>query len=413
MSLSIDEAIKKVLSFLKSIPMAPATVKCYSCCCSHVRDYCQRNALQEFSYKDAASFTAEQLKLAENGKFGKIYALIMRKAAYYVADCFETGTLEWKRNRYTITELPENYQQILGSFEESISGKLAEGSVYNIIHEIRKFLKYLEKAGCLTIQDLSADILRAYVIQEAPKHMGNYVNLTWPLKKFLAYVKKSGVALSGTFDFLLANPAPVHERVLPAFDDDETKAILESIDTSTKQGRRDYAVVMLALDTGLRWSDIAKMQLSDILWEKREIRVKQEKTDTPLTLPLTLRAGTAVADYILEARPKCSSPYVFLRLRKPYSSMLSSASPTKDLMGRYFKKNGIEHHFGDGKTFHGLRRTMGTNLVRNGTPLEEVSQILGHRDINSSRHYISLHDEMLAECCMDISMFATEKEGLQ
>ena len=101
---------------------------------------------------------------------------------------------------------------------------------------------------------------------------------------------------------------PVHERVLPAFDDDETKAILESIDTSTKQGRRDYAVVMLALDTGLRWSDIAKMQLSDILWEKREIRVKQEKTDTPLTLPLTLRAGTAVADYILEARPKCSSP---------------------------------------------------------------------------------------------------------
>ena len=137
MSLSIDEAIKKVLSFLKSIPMAPATVKYYSCCCSHVRDYCQRNALQEFSYKDAASFTAEQLKLAENGKFGKIYALIMRKAAYYVADCFETGTLEWKRNRYTITELPENYQQILGSFEESISGKLAEGSVYNIIHEIR------------------------------------------------------------------------------------------------------------------------------------------------------------------------------------------------------------------------------------------------------------------------------------
>ncbi len=82
MSLSINEAIKKALSFLKSIPMAPATVKYYSCCCSHVRDYCQRNALQEFSYKDAASFTAEQLKLAENGKFGKIYALIMRKAAY-------------------------------------------------------------------------------------------------------------------------------------------------------------------------------------------------------------------------------------------------------------------------------------------------------------------------------------------
>lgn len=110
MSLSIDEAIKKVLSFLKSIPMAPATVKYYSCCCSHVRDYCQRNALQEFSYKDAASFTAEQLKLAENGKFGKIYALIMRKAAYYVADCFETGCIY----RIKLASCTENFRQVAG-----------------------------------------------------------------------------------------------------------------------------------------------------------------------------------------------------------------------------------------------------------------------------------------------------------
>lgn len=94
---------------------------------------------------------------------------------------------------------------------KSLSQKLAKGSAYNIIHEIRKFLKYLENAGRPSIQDLTSDILRAYVVQEAPKHTGNYVNLTWPLKKFLVYVKKSGVVFSGTFDFFLANPAPAHE----------------------------------------------------------------------------------------------------------------------------------------------------------------------------------------------------------
>lgn len=413
MSLKIDEAIVKVLSFLENIPMAPATVRYYSFCCGHVRKYCQRNGIQSFMYADAATFTEEQKRRSENGDFCKTYALIMRKAAYYVADCFESGELVWKRNRYKTVELCSQHQQLLNTFEESISGPLGEGSVYNVVSEVRKFLKYMETLECHDIRYLTADIIRTYVIQEAPKHRGNYINLTWPLKKFLAYVKSCGIEVPVSPDILLANPAPPHEKVLPAFDGDETAAMLASIETCTDQGKRDYAVVVLALDTGLRWSDIAKLRLSDISWEKCEIHVEQKKTGTPLALPFTIRAGNAVAGYILNARPKCDSPYIFLRLRRPYGPMLNSASPTEDIMRGYFAKNGIEHRRGDGKTFHGLRRTMGTNLVRGGIPLDEVSQILGHRNINSSRHYIALHDDMLVECCMDISAFATAKEGLK
>lgn len=413
MSLSINEAIEKVLSFLKDVPMAPATVHCYSCCCIHVRYYCQANGLQAFMYDDANKFSDEQMARHEKGEFSKVYALAMRKAAYYIADCFELGSLAWKRNSYKRLRLCVDFQALLDDFKRSIDNKLADGSIYLIICEIRRFLKYLETSGLRDINGLTADILRSYVIQEAPKHKGNYINFTWPLRKFLAFVEGCGVEIPVTADILLANPAPPHEKVLPAFDDDETAALIGSIDTDTNQGKRDYAVVMLALDTGLRWSDIAKMQLSDISWEKHEIRVRQEKTDTPIVLPLTIRAGTAVANYILEARPRCESPYIFLRLRRPFDPMLTSASPVKNIMTRYYEKNGIDHHFGDGKTFHGLRRTMGTNLVRNGVPLEEVSQILGHRNVNSSRHYMSLDYETLTECRMDISAFATGKEGLK
>lgn len=412
MSLTIDEAIRRVLTFLEGVPLAPATVRYYSYCCAHVKEYYVGNELQYFTSDDAARFAEEQLSRSENGDFIKIYALIMRKAAYYIADCFESRELVWKRNKYRKTRLRGQYQQILDSFEESLSGNLSKGSVYNIVNEVRKFLSFLESSGCADIQNLTAGLLRSYVVQEAPKHTGNFINLTWPLKKFVAFLQKDGIGVSINARLLLANPAPGHERVLDAFGDDEAASLLESIDTATDQGKRDYAVVMLALDTGLRWSDIAKMELSDISWEKKELRVRQEKTGTPLILPLTVRAGEAVAKYILEARPGCDSPYIFLRLRRPYGPMLSSASPVADLMRRYYEKNGIGHYFGDGKTFHGLRRTMGTNLVKNGIPLEEVSQILGHRSVNSSRHYISLHEEMLAECCMDITPFATGKEGL-
>lgn len=412
MSLSIDEAIKKVLSFLESIPLAPATVRYYSFCCGHVKEYYLKNGLQCFTHDDAARFAAEQIACSENGEFIKTYALVMRKAAYYIADCFASNELIWKRNRYKQHCLCDQYQMILDSFEESLSGNLSEGSVYNIVNETRRFLSYLESTECTGIQNLTAEMLRSYVIREAPKHTGNFINLTWPLKRFIEYLQKDGLGVSINTAILLANPVPSHERVLDAFDSRETASILESIDTKTVRGKRDYAIVMLALETGLRWSDIAKMELPDISWENRTIRVRQEKTGTSIILPLTVKAGNAVAKYILEARPRCDSPYIFVRLRRPYEPMLSSATPVADIMRRYYKTNGIEHHFGDGKTFHGLRRTMGTNLVKSGIPLEEVSQILGHRSINSARHYISLHEEMLAECCMDIGPFATRKEGL-
>ena len=76
-------------------------------------------------------------------------------------------------------------------------------------------------------------------------------------------------------------------------------------------------------------------------------------------------------------------------------------------------KTDIEHTVGDGKTFHALRRSFGTNLVKAKVPITTVSQLLGHRTLDTSKRYISLNDDMLRVCCMDISMYGTTKEELQ
>jgi len=168
----------------------------------------------------------------------------------------------------------------------------------------------------------------------------------------------------------------------------------------------------LALDTGLRWSDISVMKLTDIDWRKKEIHIVQKKTESNLLLPLTIGAGNAVADYILNAIPKCDSEYVFLRLRRPYDR-LQSRSSAASIMQHYQSDSGFTHHAGDEKTFQAFCRTMGTNLLKSDVPLSTVSQILGHNSLESTKRYLSQHDEMLLFCCMDISIYATEKEGLK
>lgn len=61
-------------------------------------------------------------------------------------------------------------------------------------------------------------------------------------------------------------------------------------------------MLMLAVKTGLRTIDISRLYLSDIRWEQGEIRIVQQKTMQPLSLPLDSSVMDAVADYILNGR---------------------------------------------------------------------------------------------------------------
>jgi integrase len=167
----------------------------------------------------------------------------------------------------------------------------------------------------------------------------------------------------------------------------------------------------LANGMGLRGEDIVSLRLSDIDWRSNEVSVIQSKTGGHIALPLMPDVGNAVADYILNARPLSESPYVFLRHRKPHT-WLGNGPTGATIMKRYQEKAGIPYVAGDGKRFHAFRRTVGTRLVKAGVPLPFAAQILGHRKIESTKQYIALDDEALRVCCMDISIYATMKEGL-
>jgi integrase len=72
-------------------------------------------------------------------------------------------------------------------------------------------------------------------------------------------------------------------------------------------------MVALALRMGLRSIDICGLRLSDILWEAATISIVQQKTGSPLTLPLPIEVGNALARDILEGSPSCDIPNIFIR----------------------------------------------------------------------------------------------------
>ena len=79
--------------------------------------------------------------------------------------------------------------------------------------------------------------------------------------------------------------------------------------------------------------------MDDISWERDEIRIVQEKTGSPLLLPLTVPIGNAIFDYLAEGRPESSDPHVFLGLLRPHDPL--TASSVWHVAGRLYDAAGI------------------------------------------------------------------------
>ena len=248
------------------------------------------------------------------------------------------------------------------------------------------------------------------MVEMASRRPAGIGNVVWSLKRFFAFLNAAGLS-DVRIDGLLARVAPRRARALPAFTREEIGRLVQGIETDTPCGKRDYAMVLLAVWTGLRCCDIVALRLEEIDWRRDEIRLVQAKTSQPLVLPLSAAAGNAVAGWILHGRPDSDAPEVFVRLKAPFVKLGNSAGST--LMRRRLTQAGIEHTAGDGKSFHALRRTAGTRLIESGAGQPLTAQILGHGRINSAGRYFALASEQLRQCCLTLQQFTCVKEGLR
>jgi site-specific recombinase XerD len=334
----------------------------------------------------------------------------LEKTASMMLEFQEDGKIEWRRRRRRPALLPPCFEDALRRFEAASRQSLSPGSVKLLVQGARQLMAHLGDGGHADFGRVGLDDVRAFLVSAAPRHQSGMGNVVWMVKRLFAFL--NGEGLSGLrVDAMLSRTAPRRVPVLPPFTLDEVGRLLAVIDTGTSVGKRDYAMVRLAVSTGLRLGDITVLRLADIDWRRDEIRVVQHKTAIPVVLPLTADAGNAIADYLLDGRPASRAPEVFLRAYAPFTRLTGTTGAL--IMGRYLGKAGIDHQAGDGKTFHALRRTVGTRLVETGAGLPMAAQILGHARIDSSKRYIGLDVEALRECCLPLAGLECRTEALR
>ena len=175
---------------------------------------------------------------------------------------------------------------------------------------------------------------------------------------------------------------------------DDVRRAIDAIGMATPIDLRDRAVLLLLATTGIRNGELRALQLRDIDWRTGEIFVRRTKGKRDRVAPLLDETGAALADYILRARPKADSPYVFLSFRPPVGPFKFAASISR-IVRRRLQRGGIEL----GRVA-GAHLSLATQLVGRQRPINEVADLLGHRSINTTALYVKVAASQLAEVAL-------------
>lgn len=180
------------------------------------------------------------------------------------------------------------------------------------------FLAWLEEPLDQTLATLDAGTVTSFMIQHCRQvscaNAKASVTALRALLRFLHVVGHVPTALAGAVPAV----AGWRQANLPrGLEPGQAERLLASCDRSTPTGRRDYAMLMLLAQLGLRGAELAALRLGDIDWHAGEIAVhgKAARLDR---LPLPVAAGQALAEYLTAGRPRCESTAVFITVRAPH-----------------------------------------------------------------------------------------------
>ena len=154
-----------------------------------------------------------------------------------------------------------------------------------------------------------------------------------------------------------------------------------------KELHDNYDLVILLLDTGARYSEIAKIKWDQIDLEDRSIRLWRPKVSNESIIYMTSR----VFDVLSKRNETRNNQYVFTNRSGGHRG------PTCTGIRKAYKRAGLLDC-----TIHTLRHTHASRLFQNGLSIYEVRSVLGHTDITTTMRYAHLENVDVTQRARDV-----------
>lgn len=262
---------------------------------------------------------------------------------------------------------------------------------------LQQFLVFLGSKRATDWPDVVTSHLTAFFATKTHLQPTSLEHVSGVLRGFLRFLFVTGRLEHDWYIHIPRFRSFADQRIPVTWPPGSVDALLRSVNRDCAQGKRDYAVLLLASRLGMRAGDIRSLRLESLRWEDARIEYAQSKTGNRATLPLTEEVGNAIIDYLLNGRPTSTHREVFLRVKAPHVPITSSLN---DILKKYQQQ--LQTPLPPRRmSMHSLRHTLARQLLAIETPLETIAAVLGHVSLRATRMYTKVDLTQLRTAALD------------
>jgi integrase len=379
---------------------APSTMKWYRGSWRRMERWFASHGVQEFSLDVAMCWVDE----ACGGFFAKEQAGTLKQTDVYLfrvaqtLEDFRVHGAVLRRYTRSVSKLTGGQAGLIESFQVSLRAAGCAVSTVRAYGTIAgEFLAFTALGDGLA--GLDAGVIGSFVATLAGYQPKTVEQKLCGVRSLLRFAISEGLIDEQVLRSVPPARSTRQARIPSVWDPGDVSKVLAAIDRGNPSGKRDYAMILLIARLGLRVVDVKRLQFADLDWPGNQLSVIQQKTGHRVVLPLLKDVGWAIIDYVRHGRPATDCPQVFIRHTAPIGPF-SDADHLHQIVVKYCRAAHVR--LGDKRRgMHSLRHTLATRLLEDGTPVEQISDILGHQSVESTGVYLKSSLRLLAQCALD------------
>lgn len=388
---------EQLMTEVRNYGIREVSTEQYQNVCNSIIRFAKLSWVDSYSSELMDSYRNDLDKRCSAGGICKEYRRFQHRVIRTLSSLGENGRADFPiakfpLHKYLVSdETSDLIETILDSYA------ISDATKKDLRAPTRHFFRYAEQRG-IKAESIDDNTVMSYLIDEVPVSNGGSTGRTLRCVKYATeYLKEHGNHNIHR-DYTLLKLKNGHRRIIPAYSEEEITGIAEAADTDDALGKRDFAIILFAYCTGLRGIDIINIKSSDIDWHSHKVSVIQSKTHTPVVSELNGDTMNALADYILDWRPECDIPEVFVTVKAPHRGLSKGFG---SMIDKYCEMAGVPKVTFRG--FHSIRRAFETVMVSRGVAIETASQMMGHKTIAEDKPYITHDKNQIAFVAMDFS----------
>jgi site-specific recombinase XerD len=241
------------------------------------------------------------------------------------------------------------------------------------------FVHFLDGGHCTLNQISEATILKYFAELTCGKKTA--LNYHTTLSAFWRWCVKNGYAKENIVRKAVQIRPPSPSEILP-FNRDEVASMLNAAGDGNTP-KRDMAMLLLLLDTGIRAGELCSLVLSDMFWVTRRILIRHGKGDKERVIKFSEPTYDAMIAY-LDSRGiverKGTIPLFSTKYKKPFN-----IGRVRKIIDKVSRDSGVVDAHA-----HRFRHTFAVEFLRNGGNIYTLQKLLGHTTLEMCKRYLAL-----------------------